>query len=453
MVFTGVANSTAAIPAQNATLFVSSTAAIPFDVGANTFSAARWLVLGTVPATVSSRASAVIPVSVNITGLTAGVYIGQVDLVIAGISRTITVVLIVLPSGATSSKEVDAREVTGCTPSRLVVAPGTIGNFSLPAGWPVSLNARLFDDCGTALPGGSVAASFDNGDAPIALQDYAGVGLYLGTWTPTFPAASVTIRFSASASTFSPAVAQVGGGVNSNRLAPPLLFDGGTVNNTHPLGGALLAPGTVTSAYGQNLATSTVSPGVIPLLTTFNGTSVVMGGIPAPLYFLSSGQLNVQAPVDLPINQQASVFVSVNNAFAVLPTPVDIVAASPGISSFADATIIAQHSDFTLVNAARPARPGESIVTYLSGMGSTNPGFASGQQVPTTQLAPTRLSAVVTVDGVNATILYAGLTPGGIGLYQINFTVPPGTRAGLATVIVTQNGVIANITKLPVGSP
>jgi uncharacterized protein (TIGR03437 family) len=86
-------------------------------------------------------------------------------------------------------------------------------------------------------------------------------------------------------------------------------------------------------------------------------------------------------------------------------------------------------------------------------MGSTNPGFASGQQVPTTQLAPTRLSAVVTVDGVNATILYAGLTPGGIGLYQINFTVPPGTRAGLATVIVTQNGVIANITKLPVGSP
>ena len=56
----------------------------------------------------------------------------------------------------------------------------------------------------------------------------------------------------------------------------------------------------------------------------------------------------------------------------------------------------------------------------------------------------------VSVDGQDAMISFAGLTPGRIGLYQINFQVPPGARAGTLDVVVTQGGVAANTTRIAV---
>ena len=99
-----------------------------------------------------------------------------------------------------------------------------------------------------------------------------------------------------------------------------------------------------------------------------------------------------------------------------------------------------------------PAKPGEAIVTYLSGMGVTNPVVASGQTAPLTVLLPAVIQPTVTVDGQPAAIAFAGLTPGGIGLFQINFTVPAGARAGDLDVVIVQNGIKANVTKLPVAA-
>jgi uncharacterized protein (TIGR03437 family) len=199
-----------------------------------------------------------------------------------------------------------------------------------------------------------------------------------------------------------------------------------------------------------NLATATVSPGILPLPTLFSGTSVVVGGIAAPLYFLSNGQLNVQIPSELKTNQHYQVAVSVNNAFAVLPGGITVVGTAPGVSAFPDGRLIAQHGDFTLVDDAKPARPGESLVMYLTGMGPTNPSVATGAQSPSAPPAVVVTQPVVTVDGQIATVLFAGLTPGGIGLYQVNFTVPSTARSGDLEVVVKQGNVAANSTKLKV---
>jgi uncharacterized protein (TIGR03437 family) len=99
------------------------------------------------------------------------------------------------------------------------------------------------------------------------------------------------------------------------------------------------------------------------------------------------------------------------------------------------------------VNAGHPAKPGEYLIIYLAGMGATNPGVASGAVSP---LAPATLQPTVTVDGQTAAVIYAGLTPGSVGLYQINFQVPASAQTGDLNVVVLQNGMAANAAKLQV---
>jgi len=95
------------------------------------------------------------------------------------------------------------------------------------------------------------------------------------------------------------------------------------------------------------------------------------------------------------------------------------------------------HANGTLVSAASPASAGEELVAYAVGLGATNPAVNTGQQA--TQPTPTKGTFRLSFDfGANAlpsassfsqivssaTPLYAGLTPGYVGLYQINFVVP-----------------------------
>ena len=58
------------------------------------------------------------------------------------------------------------------------------------------------------------------------------------------------------------------------------------------------------------------------------------------------------------------------------------------------------------------------------------------------------MSATVTIDGQPAATVFTGLTPGGVGLYQINLTVPPTAKAGKLPVVITQGGVTTNATTL-----
>jgi uncharacterized protein (TIGR03437 family) len=368
----------------------------------------------------------------------------------SGAVVSVDVTLVVQPAGTIAASDAPSAlaevRAAGCTPSKLAITQtGLVDNFAVPAQWPTPLIVQLNDDCGNAVTNGSVVASFSNGDPPLSLRGDGQAGTYSATWQAGVVTPQMVVTLQAAAGTLQPATAQLTGGISQNQA--PVVAKNGTLHNLNPVVGGPLAPGTIAQVYGSGLAATTVSPGVLPLATTFNGTFMLIGGISAPLYYLSSGQLDVQIPSELAANQQYANVVSANGALT-LPDQIDVIPAVPGVVASGDGQIVAQHGlDYSLVNAGSPAKPGEYIIIYLAGMGATNPSVASGAVSP---LAPVTIQPTVTVDGQTAAVGYAGLTPGSVGLYQINFQVPVSAQTGDLPVVITQNGMTANAAKLQV---
>jgi uncharacterized protein (TIGR03437 family) len=292
-----------------------------------------------------------------------------------------------------------------------------------------------------------MVATFSNGDPPLPLSLTDPVkGIYSGTWTPRSASPQMTVTAHASASGYPSATAQLEGATVPN--AAPVLTPHGTLHSFDPLVGAALAPGTIIQIYGQNLATGTAQPTTIPLPTTMNGTTVLIGGTPAPLYFVSPGQINAQLPFELAPGNQYQILITVNGALTT-PDILQLSPATPGLAAFGDGTLIAQHGDGSLVSTTSPARPGEYLVAYLAGMGGTNATPGSGTASPSSPLALPTATPTLTINGTASPIAFAGLTPGLVGLYQMNFQVPAGLPAGDLTLVVTQNGQASNQTVLP----
>ncbi len=434
---------------QQTRLTTASLTPVPYSISASTSDGGSWLSASPVSGTISSGTPVTITVSADAAQLARGVFTGEVNISLGGSLRSINVLFIVIPKPPAAAFAAGPG-AAGCTPERLVAVSNVPGNFSSLVAWPTQLQVRVLDDCGDAAASAQVVASFTNGDAPIALQTSDAVnGLYAGTWTPAKAATKMTVTSTASTTTgLAPATAQISGAVNANKA--PVLFPNGTLSNLNSQVGAALAPGTVAAIFGSELATSTDAPPTVPLPTSFRGTSVLIGGLEAPLYFVSSGQINAQIPAELAPDKEYQVLVIVDGALTV-PDAISLSPVQPGVAAFANGRVIAQHGDFSLVDTNNPARAGEAIVVYLIGLGETNPKVPSGTASPASEpLARVVSPVTVTVDGRNAEIFFAGLTPGAVGLYQINFRVPPESPTGDLPVVITQKGAAANATVLQV---
>ena len=110
--------------------------------------------------------------------------------------------------------------------------------------------------------------------------------------------------------------------------------------------------------------------------------------------------------------------------------------------------VAAQHGDGTPVGppsvffpaAGSPAHPGETIVLYGSGFGQTDPQVTIGDFATEVSPLPAANPFSITINGVKALVAYAGLSPGSVALYQINFTVPAGLVNGNYPVVVQYLG-------------
>ncbi len=444
-----------ALSPQQAQVFASSATAIPYQASASVAStavtSAGWLSIGSMSGSASASAPGQILVTADPTGLTPGVYRGGISVSFSAANViTVNVTLIVtgaLPSPNLSQKGL--KPAASCSGAQLApTQTGLVNNFSSPAAWPTPLTIVLADTCGNLVGNGQMVTTFSNGDPPLPLTLInAAQGLYSGTWTPRGVSSQVTIAARASAPGYANATAEIAGRVLPN--AAPVLAPNATGAVFNPLVGGGLGPGNIVQIYGSSLAAQTVAPAVLPLPTAVIGTSVIIGGVQAPLYYVSPGQINAQIPFELAPNQQYQLIVSANGALTT-PEQIQLNSGAPAVLAFTSGAVVAQHQDGSLISATSPAAPGEYIVIYLTGLGATTVDVPSGSPSPSSPLAYVVNTPSLSLNGNSVDVQFAGLTPGLVGLYQINFQIPATLATGSYNLVITQNGVVSNSTLLQV---
>jgi len=230
-------------------------------------------------------------------------------------------------------------------------------------------------------------------------------------------------------------------GAHESRHQHSRMLGGGVVEAAGFAPERPLAPGSIIALFGTNLAPSVASATQIPLERQLAGTSVRIGNVTAPLYFVSPGQINAQLPYEAVPGDTVSIVVNTNGRLTT-PQNYQIAPAQPGIFLAGSNGIIIKFSNGQLVTAQNPARTNDVLVIFSTSLGLTTPPVATG-------VAATAANAVVpasvTIGGVSANVSYAGLTPSLVGLYQVNVTVPAGVTPGAAVpVVVKQNGIPSN---------
>lgn len=223
-----------------------------------------------------------------------------------------------------------------------------------------------------------------------------------------------------------------GGTTWSQQLAIPFqgqqtqLAVGGVSNAAS--GAVGFAPGMIVSVYGAALGNFAQATGTIPLPDYLSGFQAMINGVPAPLYYVSPGQVNLQIPYETPTGR---VTLTVSNPFQSVDYPMRISAAAPGI--FVDA-----HGG--IAGGSVGAR-GQTVTLYMTGDGQVVPALATGTTpspgTPLSRLPKPQLPVTVTVGGVPAAVQFIGVTSGLVGATQVNFTIPATVATGVQPVVVT----------------
>ena len=406
----------------------------------------NWAQVLPLNATVQANNPVSMLVQPNYASLTSGVYQGFVSLGFAdGSSRSVHVLAVVAPTGATPSLAADgtlaAQAAGSCAPIKIQPTSLTDPGSSVTIGAAASLQVRAVDSCGNLITSmnGSVSATFNDGDAAVSLV-HEGNGNWSGTWTPRNGASTqVQVNYTGLEGS---GVSLLTGTANITVAVKPagttpLTF--GAANAASGLG-AYISPGGLVSIYGQQLASQAVTSGSPPFPKNINGTQVLLGGIALPLRYVGGGQINAQVPFGLGINTQQQLIVQ-NGTTLSVPQSVVVAAAQPGIytqdQSGAGPGVIVDANTNMEVKAGSPAHIGDTLVIYCNGLGATNPAVPTGTPAPSIEpLARTASTTTVTIGNVNAVVEYAGLAPGFPDLYQVNAVVPLGVTPGSAVPIV-----------------
>ena len=221
----------------------------------------------------------------------------------------------------------------------------------------------------------------------------------------------------------------------------PLISTGGIVNGA-TFGFGPVAPGSIVAVFGIDLANS-VSSNSAPLPFP-RMPDIALNLFPAPnfdypgVFYESAGQWNIQLPYAL---TPGTYWLQIGGSpFAVFT----VAAVAPYVFTWGANHGSILNADNSLNTPARPAAAGSSIQVYLTGQGAVSPPVSTGMAAPPSPLSYVVAATTATIDGAPASVAFAGLAPGFVGLCQVNVGIPSGLPAGEHNLVIAIGGIKAN---------
>jgi minor extracellular serine protease Vpr len=409
--------------------------------------------------TVAASASATFQLSVTGNVPAAGEYSGMVVLSGSGVTERIPYMLLV-GDGLLSYANVNliSSEVSGFVGQdggALVVQ--IIDEFGVPiANSPVTFSfpsrgSGTFTSYGNGEPACSPASSTTSVVCNTDQYGFAYTEVTLGS-TPSQPTINITaagVGFQGQAFIYATSSA-------------PTASTAGVLNDATFQG--KITPGSYIAIFGSNLldttalsnyavynnltydsATPAYSPtdGSLPLQIDYTTVTfdVPSAGISVPGYisFVSPGQVNAWVPWELAGQSSVQMKVTTDETFYGNVIIIPLQSTAPGFFLGGNVAI-AQDQNYNLISSSNPAVPGQAIVLYCNGLGPVTNQPASGSPASGTNISSTTTPPVVTIGGQTAQVIFSGLSPGFVGLYQVNVTVPSGLSAGNQAITIAIGG-------------
>jgi uncharacterized protein (TIGR03437 family) len=442
------------------TLYNLSNQALSYSSTVSTTDGGNWLTVSPASGTVPAAGSTQVTLGTNAPALPSGTGQGVARFGFSnGMTQSVAVSSLSIPvssSAGAVGPQPDAQ--SGCATSSLVPTVSTLGPaFTVTQSQPQSLAMTVVDNCHNPAPSAAVTVSFSNGDKlspPLANQ---GNGVWTGTWTPQTPGSQVAlsvVALEAQGLTFFNGLLQLTGTVqsaaSSDAPAPAVALNSANVSASAPI-----SPGSWVTILGDRLANGTqAASGTFP--PALVGTSVMIGNTALPLDYVGPAQVNALLPFSLTPNAPVSLTVERAGTVSV---PISVTIADVGPAIFATngsgtgqgAVVIASSGVLAAPVGAfpgsQPVARNDYLAIYCTGLGAVNNTPADGAPAPSTNpLATTLATPTVTIGGVPATVLYSGLAPGLVGLYQVNVQVPANAPTGNAVNLAISVGSLTSNT-------
>ncbi len=215
------------------------------------------------------------------------------------------------------------------------------------------------------------------------------------------------------------------------------------VNAGSYVGGQPMAPLSLGAIFGNFTNATNGAAQSFPLPTTLGNVEVLVGGRAAPLLFVSPQQINFQVSSRLELTAQALVEIKVAGV-TVARSQLTALSGAPGL-------FVATDLNYRPIGAATPIKRGEPLIIFATGHGELNAALEEGQPASGI-LYTTKTNPRVTIGGVEAEVLFSGLTPGLAGVWQINVRVPSNAPLGADVPLVVTQGLSSNIVSLNVSA-
>ena len=218
-----------------------------------------------------------------------------------------------------------------------------------------------------------------------------------------------------------------------------------------------ISPGGLVTIFGHNLTdvNGIVLAGTDPFPDQLAGVSVLINGIYAPIFGVAyangEDQISVQVPYSTATGPSAAEVQVYNHSALVADFITDSYVEDPGIFMYNGTYAIAvRYSDGSLVGPDNPAYPGDILTVYTTGLGPLSQNLTDGYGAPSNPLAYTVDPFQMDVNGQPVDVLFSGLAPGFVGLYQLNVQLPQNLPAGTLNMQIYSQYANSGVALLPV---